>query len=64
MSVIMVTHELESLLSVGAVHPPRPGLKSIIADGNPRELYERSEDPRVKAFLHRRAPSTRGEQRP
>ncbi|MFT3927524.1 MAG: ATP-binding cassette domain-containing protein [Myxococcales bacterium] len=55
-TVIMVTHELDSLLTVGT----RCVLldketKSIIADGHPRDLYEHATDPRVKAFFHRQA---------
>jgi phospholipid/cholesterol/gamma-HCH transport system ATP-binding protein len=53
-TVIMVTHELDSLLTVGTrcVLLDRE-TKSIIAQGHPKELYEHGDDPRVRAFFHR-----------
>jgi phospholipid/cholesterol/gamma-HCH transport system ATP-binding protein len=53
-TVVMVTHELDSLLAVGTrcILLDREE-KGIIAQGHPRELYEQSDDPRVRAFFHR-----------
>lgn len=60
-TVIMVTHELDSLLAVGTrcVLLDRE-TKSIIAEGPPRVLYEQAEDPRVTAFFHRQARQRQG----
>jgi phospholipid/cholesterol/gamma-HCH transport system ATP-binding protein len=53
-TVIMVTHELDSLMTVGTrcVLLDRE-TKGIIAEGHPRELYDQTQDPRVRAFFHR-----------
>jgi phospholipid/cholesterol/gamma-HCH transport system ATP-binding protein len=55
-TIVMVTHDLDSILSVGTrcVMLDRDA-KGIIAEGAPRELKEHSKDPRVKAFFHRTA---------
>jgi phospholipid/cholesterol/gamma-HCH transport system ATP-binding protein len=59
-TVVMVTHELESLLSVGThCILLDKETKGIIAEGKPSELSARSQDPRVKAFFHRQARARR-----
>lgn len=55
-TIVMVTHELESVLSVGTrCILLDKDTKGIIAEGTPRALYEQREDPRVRAFFHREA---------
>ena len=53
-TIVMVTHELPSLLRVAdqCIMLDRAA-GGIIARGNPRELAERSTDPRVLAFFRR-----------
>jgi phospholipid/cholesterol/gamma-HCH transport system ATP-binding protein len=55
-TIVMVTHDLESILKVGSrcVMLDREA-KGIIAEGNPQELKAHSDDPRVRAFFHRTA---------
>ena len=53
-TMVLVTHELDSILSIAddAVFlDPQSG--TAIAQGNPRELREQSDDARVRAFLTR-----------
>lgn len=54
LTVILVTHELESVFKIasGCVFLDKD-TKSIIARGDPRELRDQSEDPRVRAFFNR-----------
>jgi phospholipid/cholesterol/gamma-HCH transport system ATP-binding protein len=54
MTVVMVTHELDSILNVGkhCIMLDREE-RGIIAQGDPRELRDHAQDPRVKAFFHR-----------
>ncbi len=54
LTVVVVTHELESIFSIvdRAIMLDKES-KSIIANGNPHELA-RSDDPRVSAFFNRR----------
>jgi phospholipid/cholesterol/gamma-HCH transport system ATP-binding protein len=54
MTVVIVTHDLDSIFKI-AKHCIMLDQKSktIIARGNPRELRDKSEDPRVKAFFNR-----------
>jgi phospholipid/cholesterol/gamma-HCH transport system ATP-binding protein len=54
LTVVMVTHELESILNVGttAIMLDKDS-KSIIASGNPRSLKAESEHPKVRQFFHR-----------
>jgi phospholipid/cholesterol/gamma-HCH transport system ATP-binding protein len=56
LTVVMVTHELESILEVGksSIMLDRES-KSIIASGNPRLLKAESEHPKVRQFFHREA---------
>jgi phospholipid/cholesterol/gamma-HCH transport system ATP-binding protein len=54
LTVVVVTHELESIFRIGTrcIMLDRE-TRSIIADGDPRELRDKSTDPRVRAFFHR-----------
>lgn len=54
MTVVMVTHDLDSIFKVGkrCIMLDR-GSRSIIARGDPRELREQSSDPRVRSFFNR-----------
>ena len=54
-SIVLVTHELPSILAVAdqCLVLDRDA-RGIIARGAPRQLAERSSDPRVQAFFHRR----------
>jgi phospholipid/cholesterol/gamma-HCH transport system ATP-binding protein len=54
LSVVMVTHELESIFKVGknCIMLDRES-RSIIARGSPQQLKESSPDPRVHQFFHR-----------
>jgi phospholipid/cholesterol/gamma-HCH transport system ATP-binding protein len=56
LTVVMVTHELDSILEVGksSIMLDRES-KSIIATGNPRSLKAESEHPKVRQFFHREA---------
>lgn len=54
LTVVVVTHDLDSVARIGkhCIMLDRES-KRIIARGDPRELREQSDDPRVKAFFHR-----------
>jgi phospholipid/cholesterol/gamma-HCH transport system ATP-binding protein len=54
MTVVMVTHDLDSIFKVGkrCIMLDRAS-RSIIARGDPRELREQSSDPRVRSFFNR-----------
>lgn len=56
LTLVVVTHELESIYSIGTrcVLLDR-NTKGVIADGPPTELRDGSDDPRVRAFFHRKA---------
>jgi phospholipid/cholesterol/gamma-HCH transport system ATP-binding protein len=56
LTVVMVTHELESIFKVGksCVMLDRES-RSIIARGEPRRLRSESEDPRVLRFFNRQS---------
>lgn len=56
LTVVMVTHELESILKVGksCIMLDKES-KSIIASGSPRELKASSLDPKVRQFFRREA---------
>ena len=56
LTVVMVTHELESIFKVGknCIMLDKDS-KSIIARGSPRELKTDSPDPRVRQFFNREA---------
>ena len=53
-TVVIVTHELASIFAIGnnSVFLD-PETKTMIAQGDPRHLRDRSPDPRVRAFLTR-----------
>jgi phospholipid/cholesterol/gamma-HCH transport system ATP-binding protein len=54
LTVVLVTHELASIFKIAkhCIMLDRP-TRSIIARGDPRELRDRSEDPRIRAFFNR-----------
>ncbi len=54
MTLVIVTHELESIFRIGtrAILLDKH-TRGIIADGDPRVLRDESTDPRVRAFFHR-----------
>jgi phospholipid/cholesterol/gamma-HCH transport system ATP-binding protein len=56
LTVVMVTHELESIFKVGksCIMLDRES-QAIIASGNPRALKAESKDPKVRQFFHREA---------
>jgi phospholipid/cholesterol/gamma-HCH transport system ATP-binding protein len=55
LTVIVVTHDLPSIFRIGkrCIMLDRAS-KSIIAHGDPRELRDQSQDPRVNSFFHRK----------
>jgi phospholipid/cholesterol/gamma-HCH transport system ATP-binding protein len=56
LSVVIVTHELESIFKIGKRCIMLDAQsKSIIARGDPRELRDKSDDPRVSSFFNRSA---------
>ena len=63
-TIVLVSHELDSIFKVA-----RPCIlmdkvqKGIIARGDPKELRDHSEDPRVLDFLHRRSAKRRTQDR-
>lgn len=59
LTVVLVTHELESIFAI-VKHCIflDPESKSIIARGDPRELRDQSDDPRVRRFFNREATSS------
>jgi phospholipid/cholesterol/gamma-HCH transport system ATP-binding protein len=55
-TMVIVSHELDSIFSIAdRVIMLEREAKGIIAEGNPRELTQSSQDPRVQEFLQRRA---------
>lgn len=54
MTLVIVTHDLDSIFNVGkrCVMLDRPS-QSIIARGDPRELRDQCDDPRVRSFFNR-----------
>jgi len=54
-TMVIVTHELESIFSISrrVIMLDREE-KGIIAEGDPREMKEKSEDPRVTSFFNRK----------
>ncbi|HVN96832.1 MAG TPA: ATP-binding cassette domain-containing protein [Syntrophorhabdaceae bacterium] len=55
-TMVIVTHELETILNLSQrIIMLDKNTKGIIAEGNPRELKERSGDPRVSNFFNRQA---------
>jgi phospholipid/cholesterol/gamma-HCH transport system ATP-binding protein len=56
LTVVMVTHELESIFKVGKTCIMLDKeTKSIIASGDPKRLKAESPDPKVRQFFHREA---------
>jgi phospholipid/cholesterol/gamma-HCH transport system ATP-binding protein len=56
LTVVLVSHELESIFGIATqCIMLDKASKSIIARGDPRELRDHSEDPRVSSFFNRRA---------
>jgi phospholipid/cholesterol/gamma-HCH transport system ATP-binding protein len=55
-TVVLVTHELPSIFFIGDDSILLdPGAQGVIAKGNPKELLNHSQDPRVQRFLRRTA---------
>jgi len=53
-TIVMVTHELQSLLSIGTNSVfLDAATRTMIGQGDPRVLLETTESPTVKAFLSR-----------
>jgi phospholipid/cholesterol/gamma-HCH transport system ATP-binding protein len=53
-TMVVVTHELQSILNIAhRVIMLDKKARGVIAEGDPRELQERSEDPRVHDFFNR-----------
>jgi phospholipid/cholesterol/gamma-HCH transport system ATP-binding protein len=58
LTVIIVTHELDSIFKIGKrCIMLDADTKSIIARGDPRELRDNSPDPRVRSFFNRQSPN-------
>jgi phospholipid/cholesterol/gamma-HCH transport system ATP-binding protein len=56
-TMVVVTHELSSIFTIAddAVFLD-PETKTMLTTGNPRELRDHSDIPKVRAFLNRGAP--------
>lgn len=53
---VIVTHELDSIYAVGSrVIMVDDETQTIIAEGSPAELRDKSTDPRVRSFFHRKS---------
>jgi phospholipid/cholesterol/gamma-HCH transport system ATP-binding protein len=53
-TMVVVTHELPSIFTIAnRVIMLDPKTKSIIAEGDPKELRDHSDDPRVHSFFNR-----------
>lgn len=61
-TIVVVSHELASIFDIAdrVVMLDRE-TRGVIAEGDPRELRDRGEDPRVRLFLNRRGDSDAGE---
>ena len=58
LTVIIVTHELDSIFKIGKrCIMLDADTKSIIARGDPRDLRDNSPDPRVRSFFNRQSPN-------
>jgi phospholipid/cholesterol/gamma-HCH transport system ATP-binding protein len=56
-TIVVVSHELASIFDIAdRVIMLERESKGVIAEGDPRTLRDRSEDPRVREFLNRRNP--------
>jgi phospholipid/cholesterol/gamma-HCH transport system ATP-binding protein len=54
-TIVVVSHELASIFGIAdRVVMLERETRGVIAEGDPRELRDRSEDPRVRGFLNRR----------
>jgi phospholipid/cholesterol/gamma-HCH transport system ATP-binding protein len=54
-TIVVVSHELASIYGIAdRVVMLERETRGVIAEGDPRELRDRSEDPRVRGFLNRR----------
>ncbi len=54
-TIVVVSHELESIFAIAdRVIMLHKETRGVIAEGDPRTLRDRSEDPRVREFLNRR----------
>lgn len=59
-TIVIVSHELASIFDLAdRVVMLDRGAKGIIAEGNPQQLRDHSEDPRVREFLNRRSGALR-----
>ena len=60
-SIVVVTHELASIFKIGSqcIMLDKQA-QGVIAQGNPVELKEKSDDPRVKNFFNRISPTEGG----
>jgi phospholipid/cholesterol/gamma-HCH transport system ATP-binding protein len=57
LTLILVTHELASIYKIGKrCIMLDADTKSIIANGDPRQLRDHSDDPRVRSFFNRTSP--------
>ena len=57
-SMVIVSHELASIFAIAhRVVMLDKATRGIIAQGDPRQLKDGSDDPRVRAFFHRQAPA-------
>ncbi|HEU4404708.1 MAG TPA: ATP-binding cassette domain-containing protein [Polyangiaceae bacterium] len=56
LTVVLVTHELPSIFKIvkRCIMLDKEA-KGVIAEGDPRELRDESDDPRVRRFFHRKA---------
>ncbi len=55
---VVVTHELQSILAIGdRCIMLDKAARGMIAEGNPRDLRDHSENPTVRAFFRREAPA-------
>jgi phospholipid/cholesterol/gamma-HCH transport system ATP-binding protein len=58
LTVIIVTHELDSIFKIGKrCIMLDADTKTIIARGDPRQLRDNSPDPRVRSFFNRQSPN-------
>ena len=56
-TIVIVSHELASIFDLAdRVIMLDRDTRGVIAEGEPRALRDRSEDPRVREFLNRRSP--------
>ncbi len=65
MTCVIVTHELQSIFKIArSCIMLDKAAKGIIARGNPIDLRDRSEDPRVRRFFNREPSTSSGPERP